>query len=320
MSFEDFSGLEDTGFYVGGDQIAPEDELFHSVYIAGTTRKNHINIEEIAGKYQIRGVEYNLTELNMIIIQVKEILINTKRDKGKDVILCFSYKNGFPPWVGTTKMSDGSLRECPMTSADRAIHDFCNTCRNQIIVAGIYCDKDGNPILTEEKKPIFIFIRGKGMRYSNVSNYLRDLYKEDSLEPIFEPPTKQSLAFEKNVVNNKRFVTNLTIGSETSSYGNTVNVFELKRGMKLSKDNVLDILKVAKQTLDKFNDKFDWTANNSIRNSAPQVAEGMLPIDNNTVTSEKGSDETVEEKAVEEKAVEAGVQTDKTFSFDGISF
>jgi len=312
MSFEDFSGLEGTGFYGGGEQIAPEDELFHSVYIAGTTRKNHINIEEIAGKYQIRGVEYNLTELNMIIIQIKEVLTNTKRDKGKDVVLCFSYKNGTPPWVGTSKMADGSLRECPVTSADRAISDFCNSCRNQIIVAGIYCDKDGNPILTEEKKPIFVFIRGKGMRYPNVSNYLRELYKEEDLEPIFEPPTKQSLAFEKNVVNNKRFVTNLSIGSETSSYGNAVSVFELKRGTKLSKDNVLDILKISKQTIDKFNEKFDWSANN-FNYSSSTPAAGMLPIDDT-------SNEKVNNKVTEEKAIEAGVQTDKTFNFDGISF
>ena len=242
MSIEEFAGLEGTGFYGGASkQIAPEDELFHSVYIAGTTRKNHINIEEVTGKYQIRGVEYNLQELNMIIIQVKEILANIKRERGKDVVLCFSYKNGSPPWVGTSKMADGSFRECPIKSADRAINDFCTSCKNQIIVAGLYCDVDGNPILTEEKKPVFIFIRGKGMRYSNVSNYLRDLYKEEDLEPIFEPATKQSLEFERKIVNNKRFVTNLSIGNEKSSYGNDVSVFELKRGKKLSKDNVLDI-------------------------------------------------------------------------------
>ena len=317
--FDEYSDLTNTGFYGGGEQTPPEEEFFHSVYIAGTTRKNHINIEEISGKYQIRGVEYNLEEVNIVIVQVKEVLANIKREKDKDKVLCFSYKDGGPPWNGTSKMIDGTPRECPTTSAERAVSDFCNTCRNQIIVAGIYCKPDGSPILTDDNKPTFVFIRGKGMRYSNVSNYLRELYKEEDLKPIFEPVTSQSTAFEKNIVNNKRFVTNFSIGSATSSYGNNVSIFELKRGTALAKEEVLNILNISQQILPKFNEKFDWTKNKHVSGygDKPQTIPGVLAVDDK---KSEEVEEVKEEKRTDEKAKEAGVKTNQSFSFDGISF
>ena len=70
---EDFVELSETGFE-SREPVAPEDEFFHSIYIAGQNRKNHIGIEEIAGKLQIRGFQYNLEEINIVITNVKEIL------------------------------------------------------------------------------------------------------------------------------------------------------------------------------------------------------------------------------------------------------
>ena len=315
MSIEEFADLATTGFQGGGggEQKAPEEELFHSVYIAGKTRKNHINVEEQAGKYQIRGVQYNLDEVHMIITHVKEVLANVKREKNKDNIVCFSFKESSPPWYGTSKLSDGSKRQCPQTSAERAVNDFCNPCRAQIIVAGIYCKPDGSPILTEEKKPIFVFIRGKGMKYSNVSNYLNDRYQED-LSPIFEPVTDQSKEFEKSVVNNKRFVTKLGKGTETSSYGNDVKVFVLEKGVELPKDSVLSILKLSKQTVKQFNEKFDWSKSKAAGTTGYGGApDGVL----STAPETEESDEP--EESPEEKAVQAGAKG-KTFSFDDVNF
>ena len=193
-TFEDYQDLQGTGFQGGGgDQIPPEEEFFHSVYISGTSRKNHINIEELAGKFQVRGVQYNLDEVNIVITHVKDVLAKVVTENRRDTIKCFSFKDGAPPWYGTSTLGDGSKRQCPQTSAERSINDFCNACRSQIIVAGIYCKPDGSPILTEDKKPIFVFIRGKGMRYSNVADYLSELFKDD-LTPIFEPVTEQTKA------------------------------------------------------------------------------------------------------------------------------
>lgn len=323
MSIEEYADLATTGYQGGsGEQTPPEEDFFHSVYIAGKTRKNHINITEESGKYQVRGVEYNLDNVHMIITHTKEILAHIKREQNKDNIKCFCFKDSAPPWYGTSKLGDGSARQCPQTSAERAVNDFCNPCRAQILVAGIYCTPEGSPILTEEKKPIFVFIRGKGMRYSNVSEYLNDLYKED-LSPIFEPVTDQSAEFEKTVVNNKRFVTKLSKGSETSSYGNDVNVFVLERGVELPKDFVLSILQLSKKTVDQFNDKFNWAKGKQTTGYGGQAAavpEGVLSTEGDSGVTEQTNTEPVQtETSTEDKAAEAGAGG-KTFSFDDINF
>lgn len=314
MSFEDFADLADTGFQggSGGEKVTPEEEFFHSVYVAGKTRKNHINETEEAGKLQIRGVQYNLDEVNMIITHTKEVLCNIKREQGKENIQCFSFKDGAPPWYGTSKLQDGSSRPCPNTSAERALVDFCNPCRAQIIVAGIYCKPDGSPILTEEKKPIFIFLRGKGMKYANVSNYLSDCFQEE-YPPLFEPATEQSKDFEKRVVNNKRTVTKITKDQEQSGYGSMVNVFVLNKGTQLPNDSVMSILKLSKQSVEKFNEKFDWSkGKQAVGYGAQQKApEGVM-----TIEDEKKDEPVPSDNENEAPAGDAG----KTFSFDDINF
>ena len=97
MSYEDYADLMGTG-HESREPVKPEDEFFHSVYIAGTTRKNHINVEELAGKFQVRGVQYNLDEVNMIITHTKDILAKIVTQNRRDSIECFSFKPGAPPW------------------------------------------------------------------------------------------------------------------------------------------------------------------------------------------------------------------------------
>lgn len=267
---EDFVELSETGFE-SREPVAPEDEFFHSVYIAGQTRKNHMGIEEIADQLQIRGFQYNLKEINIVIINVKEILARISTKNNRESIDCFSYKEGPPPWKGT------SGRTCGNTSAERASNDYCNLCRSQIIVAGIYCDKNGKPILNEENKPVFVFLRGKGMKYNNISNYLGDVFKME-LDPIFKPVTEDSKRFEKKVVNNKRFVTNVTISEAPSNYG-PKKVFNLEIGIQLPVSTTMDILKISKKVIGKFNDKFDWSKRAPSSSGYGQTPEGVLPID-----------------------------------------
>jgi len=321
QSFEDYQDLSGVGFQGGsGEPTAPEDEFFHSVYISGKTRKNHINIEEKVEQIQIRGVEYNLNEVHMVITHTKDILALIKNEQGRDNIKCFSYKDGAAPWFGTSTLPDGSKRACPLTSAERAANEFCCDCRAQILVAGIYCDQNGSPILTDDKKPIFVFIRGKGMRYSNISEYLNDRFNED-LSPVFEPVTEQSKAFEKAVVNNKRFVTKLTRTTAKSSYGNEVNVFALEKGVEIPKEAVLKILKLSKDTVEKFNEKFDWSKGKqaSATGYGSKPPEGIMEI-GEPVDSSQGSEKqesTPQEQPQEQSAPQ---EEKKTFSFDDIEF
>ncbi len=314
MSYEDYADLMGTG-HESREPVKPEDEFFHSVYIAGTTRKNHINVEELAGKFQVRGVQYNLDEVNMIITHTKEILAKIVTQNRRDSIECFSFKPGPPPWYGTSKLPDESPRPCPQTSAERAVNEFCNLCKSQILVAGIFCNADGSPVLGDENKPIFVFIRGKGMKYKGVSDYLGDMYKKE-LAPIFDPPTEESLKFEKSVVNNKRFVTNITKGQASSNYG-MKDTFILKPAAELPKDAVMKILEVSKNTLDKFNEKFDWSSRSTTTGydqTQEQSGEGQMKME---------TDSTPEQETAEIKTEEAAKEPEKpaqVFSFDDVNF
>jgi|WetSurSiteA1Bulk_404760.scaffolds.fasta_scaffold00030_4 hypothetical protein len=309
--FEDYKDLNKTG-YTSVETVAPEDEFFHSVYISGQSRKNHINVVEQAGKMQLRGVEYNLDEVSMVIVHTKEILSKVVSKSGKDSTECFSFKEGAAPWFGTSKLQDGSRRQCPQTSAERAVVEYCNPCRSQIIVAGIYCRPDGAPVVTEEKKPVFVFLRAKGMKYSNIANYLSELYKED-LSPIFEPVTEKSKEFEKKVVNQKRFVTKITKGSASSKHG-MKDVFVLSKGQQLPKEAVLKILTLSKNTLDKFNEKFDWSRRGTTSYDESEAqAEGIM-----TMEPVEGSTSIPTDEAAKQQEKEK--QSAKLFSFDDIEF
>ena len=323
MSYQDYQELMGTG-HESREPVKPEDEYFHSVYIAGTTRKNHINVEELAGKFQVRGVQYNLDEVNMIITHTKDILAKIITQNRRDSIECFSFKPGAPPWYGTSKLADNSARPCPQTSAERAVNEYCNLCKAQILVAGIFCNPDGSPVLTEEKKPIFVFIRGKGMKYKGVSDYLGDMYKKE-LAPIFDPVTAESTAFEKAVVNNKRFVTNIKKGQENSNYG-MKDVFILSPAAELPKDAVLKILEVSKNTLEKFNEKFDWSARTAPaatgydQQQTAQTGEGQMSMETPAEEKSTAPDQTTapETPATQEQA--APETPKQVFSFDDVNF
>ena len=77
--FNEYADLGTTG-YKSTEPVKPEDEFFHSLYIAGNSRKNHIGVTEQGGQLQIRGVEYNQQSVNMVITHVKKILVKNETD------------------------------------------------------------------------------------------------------------------------------------------------------------------------------------------------------------------------------------------------
>ncbi len=288
---DDYAGLAESGFEGGKPQTKPEDEFYHSLYISGKPRKNHVDILEQAGKLQIRGVKYNLDTVSMIITAVKKVLTKEETVNGQTRTACFSWKAGQPPFKGTSGI------QCGINSAERAANNFCSTCKEQIIVAGILCSDSGKPEV-KDGKPIFVFLRAKGMKYSNVANYLSDLVKLD-LSPIIEPVTEESKKLEKVAINNKRFVTNISIGSASSKYGLS-SVFEMAKGIALSDNDVKKVLELSKKTLDQFNEKFDWS-----KRSNSGASSSYAPKEN-----QFGGDEKKEEPKKE----------DSGLSFDDIEF
>lgn len=253
----DFSEYEDLAGEGGGGFSAkaatkPEDEFFHAVYISGQQRKNHLGEDEIPGKLQIRGLKSNLKEINMAIVHIKAVLVKTTRVGNKDNLECFSYQVGTPPWKGTS----GNI--CGKNSTERAAFPYCSSCRSQLIIAGLYIDEiTGKPFVVDGK-PVYIFIRAKGIKYGNIANYLSDLAKRDDLEPIVTPVTEKSKKFEQEQVNHKRFIAKITVGKTSSAYG-MKDVFNIEIGSKLSVDAVKNILNKSKETLEKFKEKFDWS-------------------------------------------------------------
>jgi len=310
-NYDEYADLADTGVEGGRKVVAPEDEFFHSVYIGGKTRTNHLGVVEYAGKIHVRGVQYNLDEVNMIITHIKDVFCKEKDVQNKRKTECFSFKKGEYPWYGTTRLPNGSPRPCPQTKVDRAVVEFCAPCKAQIIVAGILCSSDGIPVLTEEKKPYFVFIKGKGSKYNNVSEYLSDLYKLE-LSPIFEPADDRSKAFEKRVVNNKRFITRVTKGMASTNFGDK-DVFVLTRGKELDKNVILKILDVSKNTMEKFYEKFDWSNKKvSPLSGDTRPDAGVLSMEPSTPQKSTSELPTPEKPKVEEKKI--------AFNFNSINF
>jgi len=251
INMEDYEDLSDVGVDPAPQQTKPEDEFFHSVYIGGKSRTNETGQEEKIGKLHIRGVEINLDEVNMIITHIKRVLVKKdKSPRGYDVITCFSYKEGEYPWSST------SGHKCGSNSAERSADEFCKPCREQLIVSGIYCNSNGNPVLTEEKKPTFVFLRGKGIKYSNIADYISKVTNED-LPPIIQPVTDKSKLFEKQNLNHKRWLTKVTVGTTETRYGIN-NVFELEAASQIPDKQAVQVLNIAKSTVEEFNKKFKW--------------------------------------------------------------
>jgi len=324
MDYSDYQDLGATG-YADRKPTDPKDEFFHSVYIAGVTRTNQENISEEAGKLQIRGVEYNKDMIHMIITHTKQVLVKTDRDaqSGRETVKCFSFQQGPPPWHGTHQN-----HQCGTNSAERAADPWCQQCRAQMIVAGILCDASGQPVKKEDGKPTFVFLRGKGMKYAPIADYLSEMAGLD-LEPFFEPQTEESKRFEKAVVNNKRFVASVNIDEVPSNYG-PKKVFKLTAGIQIPNEAVAKILELAKKSLDKFNEKFNWTTNSNQASAgySPQAQQGgndgLMQVDDAPPFGGEEKTPQNEGTAAAPDTTAAKPSTEKTtqptFSFEDLDF
>jgi hypothetical protein len=309
INLNQYDDLEDTGF-ITNEPSSPEKDFFHSIYISGKTRKNNVGVEEKPGKIQVRGVEYNKDDVYLIITHIKPVLMKVKRVGQRDNIECFSYQIGPPEnWKGTN-----GNRKCPRNSVERAANSWCNDCKSQLVVAGLYTDSNGKPITGEDNKPVFAFIRARGVKYQNVSNYLSDLSKLE-LPAITGAQDEEALKRERKLINHKRFVTKISVGKfETQSYG-IKDVFVLEKGTQLPDDKIQGILNVAQKVIDKFHQKFDWSKNRQQQTSSDYV-EKTQPTADQTFAS--GSTST-QPQASEKKEPEQKKPLE-SFNFEALDF
>jgi len=240
----------------GRKQILPEEEFWKSVYISGASRTNHKGIVEVPGKLQIRGFDYNLSEVYMVILFVKQILVKEVPDPNnpnQTRIECFSYRKGNPPYFGTSGL------QCGKNSQARAAVEYCRPCRSNLIVAGLLTKPDGDVVLDETGKPVFIFIRAKGIKYGPVNEYLSEIYQA---EPLLHLVSSNDDALERSSVNTRRFLTKIRIGKVPTRFGDK-DCFYLEKVKELDKDQIQDLLKMATSLVSKFDQKFDWSQNMS---------------------------------------------------------
>ncbi len=309
--FNDYNELQGSGFQGQKPQEAPEEAFFKSIYIAGKPMQiEGTKIRTMPGYLQIRGLEYNLEKVYFIITNIKKILVNEVNQPDNHMKnICFSYdlKNGRKEKV------------CGSNSAERTNDPFCSTCKSQILVCGIYCDETGQPI-KKDKKYNFIFLRAKGIKYSNVSDYLNNLYNAN-LEPFFEKSNdpeieNKRILFEKSIVNYKRFVTEVSVTTIPSNYGDK-DVFLLKTGIKLNNESVKSILNLSKKILEKFNDKFDWNKHQKESNFDSYTEP---PAKENQFSDDEIPFDTDNELPTKEKKEEKKTNTPANISFDDIEF
>jgi hypothetical protein len=303
MEFKEYQDLGTTALETF-EAVKPEDEVFHSLYIAGRSRTNENGVIEKAGKMQLRGVESNLDEVYMVVTHIKTMLVKNIKDPkdiNKKKLDCFCYQNA-TPWVGT------SGRTCPTTSAVRRTERGCEECRGHIVMAGILTGSKGKPKKDATGKPIYIFIRGEGIKYNNVSTYVNECSKLD-LTPIFTPVTAESNKFEKSIVNIKRFVTKITLGTATTQFGDRI-VFALESALQLPDAQIPTILKISQGTLGEFHNKFDWS-----RKKGTDTPAGIIPASDYAETKIPVIEESVKPTTEPIKQ-----EVSETISFDDITF
>ncbi|MCF7927049.1 MAG: hypothetical protein K9L74_05690 [Candidatus Izimaplasma sp.] len=312
--FTQYQELAETGVSAGKKQVDPKDEVFKSLYIAGLLREDETSGEQTQpGKLQIRGLANNLDKVCFIITHVKNVLVNEKKDQfnpKQNKMVCFSYQSGPRPWYGT------SGKMCGNNSNERKADEFCSTCRSQIIVAGVYCNENGQPFLNDNNKPEFIFIRGKGMKFKNVSDYIHELSQLE-LDRFFDDDSDEAKRFEKMVVNNKRFVTEASVTTADSNYGKKY-VFKLEKGKEIDKSTTEKILSLSKKILEEFNEKFDWSRNTE---GMPNYGvQEQAQTSQAQEFSDPAPNTNKENETKNEEKKQGGEEKKKVVSFDDIDF
>jgi hypothetical protein len=304
IDINDYGTIDNTGTSLQKEQIAPEDEVFHSIYVAGKMRKHDDGTKEMPGLLQVRGHEYNKEVVYMIITHVKAILVKEETRNEQTKTVCSSFLNT-DPWVGS------SGQKCGANRAERDNVPYCVACRQHLIVAGIMCDENGAPQL-KDNQPVFGFIRGKGFKYSCVGDYINMLSKIDpaSIGALTDNSIFTNVEFEKKNINHKRFVTGISPDSVKSDYGD-VNTFEFTKLVQIPDEQVLKVLNISKKMMKEFEEKFNWAKKlkgNRSQNTTP--SQNMAPSDI--------------EKIPDPKPVETETKTPKAdfsnFDFGDVSF
>lgn len=322
LNFEDYVDLSGSGIGQPRKEVSPEDEFFHSVYICGRDRENHRQIVEQNGKLQIRGVDYNKDEVHMIITHVKKVRINSKFDltQQRTVISCGSKLNT-NPWVGT------SGRNCA-SRKDRVNIPECAECKHNIVVFGVLCDnKEGRIKIGADGKPVFCFFVGKGIKWEDVNTHLTTL-AEQEITPIFTLVTDKSIKWEKeNLDFSKRVVTVIKVSYKRSRFNNNLlQTFSFDTGAKLTTQQIVSLIEVAKKINPKVDEKLDrligskLTDQSEVKVNEQTMSQTSIPQPTMDIPSMANQTKVNDVKPKDEVAAPITDAPVESYSFDNISW
>jgi len=314
MKLSDFNNINKDEV-LGKIQREPEEEYFHSIYFTAKKRKMGDVVLQ-RDKLHIYGVDYNKDEVFLIPMKFKMVLEKIDTIKSgkefKKKTLCFSFMDG-------RKSSTGRI--CPANSAERRSDVFCSSCRASLYMIGMLCDRNGKPVNGIDGKPALGFVKGRGIKFSSIFNYYKDVIKLDpekdfSDGQIFEWASRKDKRTEQNIANPKRFIVRITLGETTGTDGEDYTTFVLERGKEIPKSFVIKLLKLedSDEFQEEFLDKFDKT-NSKVETNA----ETNTTLDN-IIKENKNDDKNDDDDNNSEDDIDDGVGDggDSVFEFDDI--
>jgi len=244
------------------NDVPPEEELFHAIYISGKTRTEPtLNNKKIYGGFlQVRGVEYNLEEVYMMPYYKRSLLVKNEKIGKYDSTVCFSFfdfdekgnqisTSGFP---------------CPPTSPDRKEVSWCNNCKMHIVIIGFLCDENGKVKRDSDGNPFNVFLRVSGSKVGDVMKYLFEC-KELEVPYLFPDGNEEAKKQEIEYFNILRRCIKITV-EETPTYVDGAYdqnkmryAYKLEGMSELPPESIFKLLDYAENLDEEIREKFDWS-------------------------------------------------------------
>ena len=292
-----------SGSYAGLNSVSAGTETrapgkFKKVFITGAVRKG-----QEFGKMQVMSevsdtgdyLVHNATEVYFIPYFIKRFWEKTVSVKGKDgsdydKLVAFSWDDKAP------KLDD--------------------QCKFQYLIAGPVLDPTTKKAMTYQKDyenagiktgdPILIYFKCGGIRFNSAMAYLDALSKKGKdLVAMSDSPE-----FEKNVVTPKRFISQATVTTTKSDYGDKqVNTFTPM--IQLPDAMIQKIMDAAAAIQSVFEEQFDRT--NSVKSEGAPKSGGPAGEDNlrfdtpSTPSNEKNSASETKSAAVTSSDFDLGI-------------
>lgn len=218
-------------------------------------------------------------------------------------------------WVKYTKgkTSDGQVIDLPCAFGwDENSKKPDATCKYEYIVAGYLWDAQNGCIKNHETDfvdagikagdPILIYFRCKGTRCSCAFDLVK---KINDIAENLPSLSGGDIAFDKSVVNPRRFLIRATIESKNFEYNiggrkqnSTVDVYVFEPHKQLPDETVKKLVESSKKNLDDFNEQFDKTESVATKTAQYQKSqetvhtEESAPTASNNAVDEISLDET----------------------------